>query len=241
MAAAALSGALARPFETRGLLSDHELLPSADYIMNQKDQRAVSTLYANLLDEVKVRIDCVDKAVHGRTSMPGPLVREFCYLQLRILCELIALSCLVAHGDIAAKYSKRLGKEWSADKIIGELTKLHPNFYPQAMRQTIRISGGGWEEEAIHPSPLPKTELLELYGKCHPYLHRGNVKKLLNSETPIEIHTNLPEIIKWAQKINDLLSHHFIVLNPENIMFGTLRNAENKNRVQVGFMKLKPR
>src|SRR3981081_1197973 len=93
-----------------------------------------NTLYANLMDEVKVRIDCIDKAVHGRAHMPGPLVREFCYLQLRVLCELIALSCLVAHGDIAVKYSKRIGKEWSADKIIDQLTILHPNFYPQPIR-----------------------------------------------------------------------------------------------------------
>jgi hypothetical protein len=47
-----------------------------------KGPNAVINLYANLLDEAKVRIDSVDKAVNGRTHMPGPLVREFCYLHL---------------------------------------------------------------------------------------------------------------------------------------------------------------
>jgi hypothetical protein len=163
----------------------------------------MTTLYANLMDEVKVRIDCIDKAVHGRTHMPGPLVREFCYLQLRLLCELIALSCLVAHGDIAAKYAKRLGKEWSADKIIDNMTSLHPDFYPQPIRQLPKQAGRAEQMvEGVHPSPLPRTELLTLYGTCHRYLHRGNVKKLLTSDTPIELHTNFPEIISWAQRLH---------------------------------------
>jgi hypothetical protein len=62
-------------------------------------------LYANLMDEVKARIDCINVAVQGRTGFPTPIAREFCYLQLRFLCELIALSCLVAHGDIKSLQS----------------------------------------------------------------------------------------------------------------------------------------
>jgi hypothetical protein len=201
----------------------------------------ILTLYANLMDEVKVRIDCIDRAVHGQTGFPGPLVREFCYLQLRLLCELIALSCLVAHGDISATYAKRLGKEWSADKILDTLTKLLPRFYPQPMRQTAQIIDGknGWGVTAIDPTPLPKSDLLELYGKTHKYLHRGNVSKLLNSDTPIETYTDFPEIISWAQKINDLLSLHVIVKNKDKLIFCMLRNAENNNKVQAGFMENK--
>jgi hypothetical protein len=207
-----------------------------------KSQHPVIGLYANLMDEVKVRIDCIDRAVHGQTGFPGPIVREFCYTQLRLLCELIALSCLVAHGDIAATYAKRLGKEWSADKIIDQLTKLHPHFYPQPMRQTPQNINGveGWGMEAVTPVPFSKDNLLELYGKCHRHLHRGNVNKLLNSETPIEIHTNFPEIINWAQKITDLLSLHVIVIDQDKLMFCMLRNAENNNKVQAGFMGRKP-
>ena len=106
--------------------------------MSAKDENAIATLYANLMDEAKARIDCIDRALRGQTGFPNPIVREFCYLQLRMLSELIALSCLVAHGDIAAKYSKRLGKAWSADDIIDQLTKLHPEFYPVPARQEDR-------------------------------------------------------------------------------------------------------
>jgi hypothetical protein len=200
------------------------------------------TLYANLMDEVKLRIACVDKAVHGRIHMQAPIVREFCYLQLRLLCELIALSCLVAHGDIAATYSKRLSKQWSADKIMDELERLHPDFYPQAVRQTPQVVNAqkGWNLEGIQPSPLPKAGLLKLYGQCHQRLHRGNVNKLLSSELPIDINPNFPEIIGWAQKLNDLLQSHLVVLKPQGPIYRglvcNLRNADDNNRVQVAII-----
>jgi hypothetical protein len=106
------------------------------------------------------------------------------------------------------------------------------------MRQTPQNINGveGWGMEAVTPVPFSKDNLLELYGKCHRHLHRGNVNKLLNSETPIEIHTNFPEIINWAQKITDLLSLHVIVIDQDKLMFCMLRNAENNNKVQAGFM-----
>src|SRR5215211_5690148 len=95
--------------------------------------RQLETLqvYAGFLEEVKIQIASIEAALRGGTPFPGPIVREFCYLQLRMLCELIALGCLVAHGDIRAAQSKDLQKEWSAYRIMDALEKLHPGFYPR--------------------------------------------------------------------------------------------------------------
>lgn len=208
--------------------------------MTANDEKSLRTLYANLMDEVKVRIHCIDRAVNGQTGFPGPIVREFCYGQLRLLCELIALSCLVAHGDIPATYSKRLGKEWSAETIFEQLEKLRPHFYPIPVRQRSRGLFGTVQQhniEGINPMPLPKEALLELYGKCHQQLHRGNVRKLLNSATPIDVSTNFPEIISWAQRINDQLDFHLIAISEEKLIFCVLRNIDDNHKVQVGALE----
>jgi len=202
------------------------------------DQRR--NLYGSLMEEVKLRIDCIDRAVRGQTGFPGPIVREFCYGQLRLLCELISLGCLIAHGDIPATYSKRLGKEYSADAIMKELEKLRPHFYPIAIKQA------GWtphgdkkmhRAEGINPPPLPKEALLDLYGHTHKHLHRGNVRKLLDSETPIEMATNFPEIVSWAQKINDQLNVHFIAISEDYLIFCMLRTIEAGGRVTTGVLE----
>jgi hypothetical protein len=211
--------------------------------MTAKDEQSLRTLYANLMDEVKVRVDCIDRAVNGQTRFPGPIVREFCYGQLRMLCEVIALACLVAHGDIPATYSKRLGREWSAEGIFNELTKLRPHFYPIPFRQLDRIPRGAVYHTNIDwldPMPLPKEALLELYGKTHQQLHRGNVRKLMNSATPIEVATNFPEIISWAQRINDQLACHIIAISEEKLISCVLRSVESPDKVQVAaMMKMK--
>ena len=61
------------------------------------------TLYANLMDEVKGRLNSIDHAGTGANRMSNPIVRELCYLQLRMLCEVIALARLAAIHRARAK------------------------------------------------------------------------------------------------------------------------------------------
>jgi hypothetical protein len=86
--------------------------------------------YANLMEEAKLRFACIDAAMSGTTRLPSAIAREFCFLQLRMLCEVTALGCLIAHGDI--KQINKLRKEWSAATIMEKLEELHPSFYPPA-------------------------------------------------------------------------------------------------------------
>lgn len=196
-------------------------------------------LYADMMEEVKVRLHCIDLAIQGKTGYPSPIVRELCYLQLRILCELIALACLVAHGDIASVQAHKLGRVWSADEILGRLTRLRPHFYPAPIKQNSK-GPGIWHMEGINPSPLPKEELLALYGLTHKYLHRGNLKKLMSMDDPIDMEIDIPEIVKWGQKINDLLRLHVIAIDADNLIIAMLRNANDNNRVQVATAAGKP-
>src|SRR5689334_21938045 len=91
-------------------------------------------LYAGVMEEIKIRLSSLDIAFAGGFQIPGALVREYCFLQFRMVCELIALACLTAHGDIEA--TTKLRKEWEADKIIKQLEALHPSFYPWPVKQT---------------------------------------------------------------------------------------------------------
>src|SRR5258706_10461789 len=116
-----------------------------------KQIRAIN-LYANLMDEVKVRIASLNAALVGGTGLPPPILREFCFLQLRMLCELIALGCLTAHGDI--EETTKLRKQYAADRIVGELERLHPNFYPWPLREV------GSKFEGINEGFLTKVDLI---------------------------------------------------------------------------------
>ena len=74
------------------------------------DDQAALNLYLSLMEEAKIRAFSINNATNVPNRLPPPLVREYCFLQLRMLCELIALGCLVAHSDIKATQAKSFQK-----------------------------------------------------------------------------------------------------------------------------------
>lgn len=186
------------------------------------------------MEEIKVRFSCINLATQGGTGLPTPVVREFCYLQIRLLCELVALGCIVAHGDITSAHSHKLGRSYSADEIIKKMERLRSHFYPISVTKT-KPTGDRHYIAAKPTSPLDKNSLLSLYGKTHKYLHRGNLKNLLSSQQPWDQTINVNDIIATSQKFSDLLENHIIAISAAKFMLCTLMNPDNGGRVQAVF------
>jgi hypothetical protein len=103
--------------------------------MDVPRRRRLLNVYAALMEEIKERVAWIDWAIDKVSDWPSPeAVHEFCYLQLRMICESIALACLIAQGHVGIV--KKLRKEYAADRIIKELEKLHPDFFPRPARTT---------------------------------------------------------------------------------------------------------
>lgn len=57
-------------------------------------------LYLGLMEEIKFRLAFVGDIIHGKNLVAGTIGKDICYVELRMVCELIALGSLVARGDI---------------------------------------------------------------------------------------------------------------------------------------------
>jgi hypothetical protein len=198
--------------------------------MITKDQQRAMDLYSGLLDEMKMRVEAVEFAVSGLLQFHAVVVREFSYLQRRMICELIALGCLTAHGDIPA--TKTLRKAWSAEEIFKALERLHPDFYPHPVEQ---ISKPGWMElRPIQSGFLTKAELLSLNGQCGDILHRGSLRKLMAG--PISARQDHPDVSSWIRKIRLLLRVHRIGLSGGKSHFVAVMSASLAGgKAQVAF------
>jgi hypothetical protein len=208
-----------------------------DFVMPSRQltsrETQIVALYSALMEEVKIRIATINTLVGGKTGLLGPVVQESCYLQFRFLCELVALSCLVAHEDINATQANKFRKEYSADKILKQLEELHPDYYPFPSTLTTKP---GASEIFLHKEGnfLKKTELIDLYVKCGDRLHRGSLKKLLSPKTPVQV--NFYEMAAVGQKFENLLSTHTISRLSGNPLFCVLRTIEAAGRVQVSIL-----
>jgi hypothetical protein len=167
-------------------------------------------LYTVLMYEVKQRHECLRMLLEGQTGFHAVFLREFSFLQLRMICESIALGCLVAHGDIQATKTRYFHKEvWSAAQIIGKLEKLHPDFFP------VPVSGKVIGPDISHLGAGPqgaitKADLVTLYGKCGEVLHRGTRDRLMSGTVPGQ--TDFPDIAKWSNALHDLLQEHVVLM-----------------------------
>jgi len=170
-------------------------------------QREVIAAYKIILDEARTRILSINTILSGTSSLPPWLTAELGYIQLRMLCELVALGCLVAHGDIEATKSNKLQDAYAADNIIKRLEQLHSNFYPRPI--ICNFSPGRIHIEHVESGFLTKDELLTLYYECGRFLHRGSLKEMYHPSNP-KHPPQIERVLEWGKKFSTLLSQHQI-------------------------------
>ena len=170
--------------------------------------REVIAKYGELMEEIKVRIACIDGVTKAEIGpLPIQIAEEVCYLQLRMICECIAVGCLLMHGNLKPKAD--LLKTHKADWIISELGKLHQDFYPEPLETkelTLPDGGAAWIPKKA--GFLTKGELQTLWNRhCGYKLHRGSAKDIMDRKASDDF---CDPILNWRIKIVKLLERHTI-------------------------------
>jgi len=163
-------------------------------------------IYADLLDETRTRIDFVTNCIKRCDEWPPIVLQEFCYLQYRMLCEYIAIMCMIAHGDIKTGAAM---KEWRPPDIIERLQTLDPNFYPKGIRIVVHPETKVAHLEDYNVPQLTKEELVKLWERSGDVLHLGKLKRVLRKHGK-DIQVNVTELMGICQKIINLLDNHVI-------------------------------
>lgn len=186
-------------------------------------------VYANCMEEIKRRTRAVFAVLQGRCTTPYPITNiEFMCLQIRKILELIALASLASHKEEFARQHKKFAEMWRAKKILEDLEKLNPGFYPIPTEQVHDKSGEVFEVRGISKPYLTKADFVEVYERCSSLLHADN---------PYGSPKNLEEITasipSWMDKIKNLLNHHHVQLLSGRHQLWVLMRAEKDGRAYV--------
>jgi len=185
------------------------------------------------MEEVKKRHEVISLAASGQLSsfIPPVVAWELCHLQLRMICELFALGSLLAHGDIKDTQTKRLRTAYQADWIVGQIERIHPNFYPRPSK-VVRDKSGADTVEPITSGYLTKSDLLALYHECGGVLHRGNFQKLFGQ--PHKQQLDFKRVAAWTDKIVTLLNHHQIAfIDPTRELWVTMQTEDGRAQAAI--------
>ena len=144
--------------------------------------------YQSLMEETKWRLHAVNLAYRNEAVLPPGMVREVCYLQFRFICEVIAVGCLLAHGDIQATAPIR--DTYEPGKIIKQLAKINPSFYPQPMQEQKegKVVSLSARPDVPH---LSRQELPKLWGRAGDALHRTPLIKVID---PAQFDPTFPDV-----------------------------------------------
>lgn len=205
---------------------------------------SMGVAYCVLLEEILVRDELLVNVLHEgvpevdalrlRPEMQEQAAIEFAYLQLRMICETIALACLTVHGEIRG--AAKIKAMYEADKIIKRLGQLHPNFYPRPTKQaSSKDEFGVWRNHDIASGFLTREELRDLYIECGGTLHRGRLKDI--GRKPPE--RSRERALRWSEKIWMLLEHHVIQTIDEDVQFIALMKDRAEQRPQIAFATLR--
>jgi hypothetical protein len=172
-------------------------------------KRALSE-YIQIIKEIRLRLDIIEGALNGETKLGRVFVQEFCFLQLRMICELIAIACVSAHGDLALV--SKLKRHWSADEILEKLETLDPHFFPWPSEESqdpvtkkLHI-----KHVADAPECVTKDELLKLYRLCGRHVHRGTYRNIFDTRRSRLV--EFDEILSHCQRIVNLLAVHSVLI-----------------------------
>lgn len=193
-------------------------------------------LYAQVMTEINIRGDSSEYFQKWLQStkfenIPGGIGIEFLYLQLRMICESIAMACLIAHNDIQETHSNKFYNNWNAEDILNQLNKIHKDFYPNPAKQIIDKDGKVIAVSAVKNGYLNKDRFLTLFKECNDYLHIGSLKKNLRAIE--ETRLLVDPIIEWHNEIKALLSCHWIPLADGKGQLWTMMKLNNKVRVDL--------
>lgn len=208
-------------------------------------KKRIGAGYCQLMEEILIRDELLHNAfaqdwssvsVHLMPEMELRAKVEYAYLQLRMICELIALACLTAHGDIVG--AAQLGGEYDADKIIKRLDELHPDFYPKPyMQAAAKDANGIWQNQPVTSGFLSKSELLSLYGRCGGFLHQGGLKKR-KAKRSQQLDPWDPK--HWADKAWILLKCHIIQTIHPDVQLHVIMKDKDQLRPQLSYSTLEP-
>lgn len=175
--------------------------------MRAFDEATAVHSYLKLMHEAVIRLDLVSAACNGQLNLTPPYALEYCYLQYRRICELLALGCLQLHGDLPAAKSSAASKEWNAERIMSLLHRNHAHSFPQCVTATKTTDGWSYVANS-KPNAMKLSEFKALYNKCGQILHRGTIRTI-DAEQPLD-KSDYDQLILWSHKIVDLLSQHFV-------------------------------
>jgi hypothetical protein len=191
--------------------------------------------YERCMREIRLRTNAIEFQARCRPMYKATTI-EFACLQIRKILELIALGSLVANKEEYAKQREKFSRDGRAKRILEDIEKINPQFYPYPSKQVIdQKTNKVIEVVPITDGYLTREEFPEVYDACSKALHAANPYG-----DEIEYASLERSIPIWLSKITKLLNHHQIQLLDKNQQLWVIMKGKDDKPHTYIFARVDP-
>ena len=164
-------------------------------------------LYQNFISEIFCRIEAGEESLSEILTFPNHINNwkncNFCWLQIRMICEYIALGIVLVHHEHLPEDANTFSK-WKPKDLLKEVGKLsgHPNPIP------VRVNHDTKNIETL-ARPVKITDISRIYGQTGDLLHAGSLNDILGNNIPSY---DVRLLRAWLKGFRSLLMNHVILL-----------------------------
>ena len=186
--------------------------------------------YCECIEEIKRRVGLIRSFVNGATLGREEYDYELVSLNLRKILELIAFASLVANKEIYSAAHEKYLHEWSTGRLLENIEKLNPDFYPKPLKPPeVRDNGVKHFPDSDKPF-LNKADFTKLLNLCSDVLHVWNPYTPRERKVNFELH-----VLEWVDKIQWLLDIHCIRLaGNKDVMVVVMHEHDGKVHAYYG-------
>ena len=165
--------------------------------------------YAATMKEIKLRTEVITLYLAGkRDALYAPTTIETIGLQFRKIFELIAFSSLAANRDLYSGAYADFAKHWEAAKLVKNLRKINPLFYPKPVVEVPTDQPGARHGLKDRDQDyLTEGDLVTAHGRCGSLMHAANP-----FGQPIDYEFFQGNFPVWMTKTINLLNNHQVHL-----------------------------
>lgn len=162
--------------------------------------------YCACMEDVKCRLAVVNTVTRGELSTGNPVFDyEFVSVQLRKVLEFVAFSSMIANKRIYAAAHADFSRHWRAKRLLEDLEKLHPNFYPQPIKFGHVTESGVKHFDKVKNGYLTRDDFVTLYDLCSETMHTWN--PFTDKDRRIDFKRS---VVEWVRRIEGLLKMHLM-------------------------------
>jgi hypothetical protein len=154
---------------------------------------------------------------------------EAMVLQVRMIMELVALASLAANKAIFEQNQEKFEKHWDPVKILKDVERLNPRFYPRPVIEIPSATPGVMNDLVdLADGFMTRQELIEIHGRCGNVLHAHNPYG-----RPFDYAAYERLVPTWMDRIMKLLNCHQIKLLDDERFYLVHMREEQDDRVHM--------